>query len=268
MARFQKLRTIYRVLFPKKRTDAEIFEARLRRIPHISSFEKASAGYEVTTAAGNRALIRDQRFSDRLVFEQIFSLGEYAIVLSMLRYNNGSDSAVIIDAGANVGYTSLFFCENLENPTIFAVEPSAENGAVFQKNTSAFQNVKLYPNALSASDDESFSLDRSFRDGQDWSIVTEPDASGEIQGISVSGIIRENNLNQVDLLKIDIEGAERFIFKAGVDLSFLDKVKIICLEIHDEFDIRNSICDLLRTHGFYLLESGETTIGIQKKFLR
>ena len=68
-------------------------------------------------------------------------------------------------------------------------------------------------------------------------------------------------------MKIDIEGAERFIFDNNNDLSFLKKTKIIAIEIHDEYNIREEIISILKENQFLLLESGELTIGINKSLL-
>ena len=69
------------------------------------------------------------------------------------------------------------------------------------------------------------------------------------------------------MLKIDIEGAERFIFDESVNLDYLDKIKIIVIEIHDEFDIREDIYKVLKNNNYLLIESGELTTAINKKFL-
>ena len=42
---------------------------------------------------------------------------------------------------------------------------------------------------------------------------------------------------------------------------------MIAIEIHDEFDIRDSIYKLLTDNNFFLSESGELTIGINKTML-
>jgi hypothetical protein len=41
---------------------------------------------------------------------------------------------------------------------------------------------------------------------------------------------------------------------------------MVALEIHDEFNIRNSIENILVENNFLLFNSGELTIGINKNF--
>lgn len=244
-----------------------MFEYRMSRNPEILSFQKKDGYYDVNIKSGTLT-IRDERFSDWLVFDQIFKREEYGILMGFMKHNGYLDADVtIIDAGANVGYATFYFSTHIPKARIFAVEPSSENAAAFRMNVQSLANsasIKVYEKALSASDSSSFTLDRGFRDGKDWSIVTEPDSNGEIEGISVSRIMAENQLETLTLLKIDIEGAERFLFAPDADLSYLDRVRIISVEIHDEFEIREIIYKNLRDRGFLLIDSSEYTIGINK----
>ena len=74
------------------------------------------------------------------------------------------------------------------------------------------------------------------------------------------------NLNK-DILKIDIEGAERFIFDDRASQDFLDKTRVLVIEIHDEFNIRSSIYKELRKRGFSIVEQGELTLGVNTKLM-
>jgi FkbM family methyltransferase len=163
----------------------------------------------------------------------------------------------------------FFFAHNLQNSKIYAIEPSSENASIFIENISFLennQNIHLYQKALSHKAGMTYTIDRDFRDGKDWSIVTKSDISGDVLGISLDEIIKDNNLQYITLLKIDIEGAERFIFNGENNISFLHITQILAIEIHDEYEMRDSIYHLLRNNNFFLFESGELTIGINKKY--
>lgn len=266
-----KLRQVYRVFFPKIFTAGELFELKLQRNTLIAHFEKKESCYNVTLTNGLKIKIRDEAHSDYQVFEQIFNFKEYDFVLNLIVINNLCDSQnIIIDAGANVGYTTLFIHSLLTNSVIYAIEPSTENTLMFTENISCLKNnnnIKLYQNALSHKEGMFYAIDRDFRDGKDWSITTTADNNGSISGISIKEIIEQNNLKYITLLKIDIEGAERFIFNTTNDLSFLSITKVLAIEIHDEFNIRDVICDILRNNNFIIMNSGELTVAINKSFL-
>lgn len=59
-------------------------------------------------------------------------------------------------------------------------------------------------------------------------------ATGEVRAITVEDILERYALQRIDLLKIDIEGAELELFSAG-DLTWLDRVDCIAIELHDHF---------------------------------
>ncbi len=269
--KLKKLRKVYRIFFPKRFTANEFFENKLKSNREVAFYEKKEQSYEVTLTNKIKLKIRNENFSDYLVFEQIFNCQEYEIVLGLIKLNQSAHKQkIIIDAGANVGYTTVFFAHYLQFSKIYAIEPSSENANMCRENFSYLnenENIQLYQKALSHKTGMTFSINRDFRDGKDWSITTNFHKDGVIQGVTINEIIQENKLPYVSFLKIDIEGAERFIFKKENDLEFLKITQIIAIEIHDEFNIRNSIIEILIKNNFLILESGELTIGVNKSFI-
>lgn len=269
--KFKKLRKVYRIFFPKTLPPFASFEEKLRVNPEIIFFEKAGDLYRVVLKNKSEVYLRGDDSSDYLVFEQIFNFKEYQILLTLLSLNQYSDKEIVmIDAGANVGFTTLFFANNLKNVQIYSIEPSAENINLLKKNVNSLKKtntIKIYENALSHEKDLLFDLDRDFRDGKDWAITTKQFANGTISGITIDQIIEQNSLIYISFLKIDIEGAERIIFDSASNVDFLSMTKLIAIEIHDEYEIRESILKVLKDHHFMLMESGELTIGINTKLL-
>lgn len=138
------------------------------------------------------------------------------------------------------------------------------------KNLEKPDTVKAYHRALSENKDSNFIIERNFHDKRDWSMTTKEvdDIDGKtIKGITIAEIIEENKLDYISLLKVDIEGAERFIFKKENDLSFLKITEIIAIEIHDQFVNRKYINEILNDNNFLLMETGELTIGIKKSLI-
>jgi FkbM family methyltransferase len=264
--KLKKLRKIFRILFPKKYSRTEAFELNLNQNNLIANYIKDGDLYKVKLTDGNQLFLRDYNYSDYDVFKQIFNFKEYQIILDLFRLNTEfSNQKIVIDAGANIGLTTLFFANSLLDYKIFSIEPSFDNFKMCERNIQN-SNVKLYERALSEKENMRYSVERNFRDKKDWSITTKSDVTGAVIGISVSEIIKDNGLKYISLLKIDIEGAERFIFNMENDLSYLKITQIVALEIHDEFNIRNSIENILVENNFLLFNSGELTIGINKNF--
>ena len=51
---------------------------------------------------------------------------------------------LILDVGANIGATSVFFAMNYPSARIYSFEPTVMNFSLLKKNTSHFQNVTVY----------------------------------------------------------------------------------------------------------------------------
>lgn len=263
-----KIKVGIKYLFSKKKTEEELFRNRITRNKKIIEFFPEQDFYKLKISSKINVFCRNYLYSDFLVFEQIFNFEEYRIIKSLFKLNKiDNKEIIIIDAGANVGYASLYFLEEFDSVRIFGIEPSKENMNIYKKNVEInnFQdNVKFYERALSEKINSTFNINRDFRDGKDWAISTKETDNGLIKGVTIDEIINENKLNKISLLKIDIEGAERFIFNKNNDLSFLKITEIIAIEIHDEFNIRSEINSILIENNFLLFQTGELTIGLNK----
>lgn len=202
--------------------------------------------------------------SDYDVFKQVYLNNEYQPVIDCL-IDNKIELHNIIDAGSNIGLTTAKLLEYFPNANIICIEPDPNNFVQLTKNLNKYLNVKFLPAALWGTN-ELLSLDFHFRDRRDWSrTVTEYSSSSKIpvKGITINTILDEFSLETVDLLKMDIEGGEANIFSNKNNLSFLNKVKVIAIEIHDELNCRQKIYEILLSYNFKIFNSGELTIGIK-----
>lgn len=202
--------------------------------------------------------------SDIEVFKQVVINKEYQPIIEYFHINNILPKT-IIDCGANIGLTSIQLFLNFPLAKIIAVEPDEMNFKQLKKNTSDFKNIFLKNNAI-WSKNEILKIDRTFRDGQDWSIQTVKDTQNgfqEVEAITIYDLMDETQIAEIDFLKIDIEGAEAELFKEEKSYSFLDKTKCIAIEIHDECVDRFKIYETLRNKSFTIINSGELTIGFR-----
>jgi FkbM family methyltransferase len=206
--------------------------------------------------------------SDFDVFDQIFIKGEYSPVVQYC-IDNSIPIETIVDLGANIGFTSLYLSNYFPNAKLISVEADINNFKVLHENLIHKENIELLNSAI-WHNNEKLVVNSDFRDGREWSLSVEPDISGRsseniIEGITMYDIITRFNLSSIDILKIDIEGAERFIFDQSIsDINFLDCVKIIVIEIHDEYLIRTQIYSLLKSKNFLIFNSGDITIGVSQ----
>ncbi len=138
----------------------------------------------------------------------------------------------IIDAGANIGFTSLYFANRFPGARIIAIEPEESNFQLLQKNTAAYPNIRC----IKAGVWNSTTLLRikNLEKDSKWAFqVEETTESGPdtCEGISIDGLLLEEKKKEIDIAKIDIEGAEESLF--AKNYQWLSKTNLIVIEFHD-----------------------------------
>lgn len=206
--------------------------------------------------------------SDRDVFFQVFGNKDYEPVVDIYNQNFACEPKFIVDLGANIGLTSIYFSKIYKDASIQIVEPYADNAAMAELNleTNRVKNYSVVKGGI-WNKNALFRLDKQFRDGKEWSIRLTEDDKGDIKGYCIYEMLNAYN-EPIDILKIDIEGAEKKLFENPVYAKdFLRKVKCVAIEIHDEFDCRKLIYDALNTNGFFYFNIKDMTIAINKNYL-
>jgi FkbM family methyltransferase len=229
-----------------------------------------SIKFDFKICNSNLKICLKRNSSDAMVFKQVMLYKEYEIIIEMLK-NNISEKPVMIDLGANIGLTSIYLKSFFPSMHIFALEPEYNIFKRLEKNIkiNSLRNVTLLNKGI-WSESTTLKGDYSFRDGEDWSfrlIESNKKADNNIVVISMTELMVNNNINNIDFLKIDIEGAEKNLFENAQNLKWLAKVKIIAIEIHDEFGARKHIEDTLLKYNFKLQYSGEHTIGVNDNLI-
>lgn len=152
------------------------------------------------------------------LYEEIFLGQHYAAALP--------EKPTIIDAGANIGLSTLFFKLHYPDAQIACFEPHPETFALLKKNieVNSLNEVTLHQEALSA---EAGTVDL-FGDGIGASVddQLENNKSRAVEAQCLSVYLDSS----VDLLKIDIEGAEGPVLQeVGPKLRM---VKRLIIEFH------------------------------------
>jgi FkbM family methyltransferase len=207
--------------------------------------------------------------SDLEVFNQVWGRKEYQLATDQLKKSTSNHAQVnIIDAGANIGYSTLFFLHEFPKAQIVSIEPDQENCKLIRKNLFLNKADVLVDVKEMGLWDKACNLKtiNTFRDGRSWSIqVVESEEDTALKAISLPDIIKERKWNTIDLLKIDVEGAEACIFNDKENiLQILSITKVLALEIHDEIADRNKIYDTLRQCGFLYFDHNDLTIAYKE----
>lgn len=208
-----------------------------------------------------------KKSSDLQVFDSVWVRQDYGKPVDLLKKNvEPNDKPTIIDAGANIGLTSLYLNKFFPEAKIIALEPDPGNFKALSRNLAFNKISNILPiEAALWPTNEKVYLNNDFRDGKEWSIsVSEKkDNRGKaVVGMTIPKLMENHNLDYIDLLKIDIEGGEKQLFENTAKLDWLSKVKLLVIEIHDELEIREGIESTLKIKGFSLSSDGYNTICI------
>jgi FkbM family methyltransferase len=167
--------------------------------------------------------------SDLGVFRQIFIDREYRCL------DDVREPGLIIDCGANVGYASAYFLGHFPRAQLIAVEPDAGNFAVLRNNLAPYSNrATLIQSGVWSTETGLMMSEEPFADGREWSYTVRPSMSGEVpvmQAVDIGSLLRNSGFDRIAILKIDIEGAEREVFRTNYQ-SWIGKVDRLVIELH------------------------------------
>ena len=204
--------------------------------------------------------------SDIHVFNDIYRRQEYG-------WSFSSTPQVVVDAGAYTGLSTSFFATRYPDATIIAIEPDQENFGLLVRNTKRYTNVHPICAALWSESGDVSIVDPG--DGA-WGLrlleSDHPRAVGEgrnlpsdsVRAITISDIMRDYNLDRIDLLKVDVEGSEKEIFANSEP--WIASVEAICMELHDRFKAGCSRSFFKAVDGFPVeLRRGEYVLVVRDK---
>jgi FkbM family methyltransferase len=228
--------------------------------------------FEVGNKKGVRLFVRKYPSSDSQVLYQIWKENEYEVVADYISTHFKNHNLRIVDAGANVGYASLFLHHSLKDQfelQFVIVEPGEDN-LMWLKRNFELNGLTGYQIEKAGLFNKSCYLiiKKDFRDGRDWSLrVEESTQATDLKAIEISEILYKNEWDYIDFFKMDIEGSEKYLFEEpAYARNFLEKIKLISIEIHDEMDSRNLILKSFSDNNLKYFSHGELTVGRNLNF--
>jgi len=145
----------------------------------------------------------------------------------------------VLDIGANVGATALYFSHIFPNAQIYAFEPAPDNFAVLSRNIANSTRIRGFNFGLGA-EDASLELFHSDNPVNFGGYSLHPKGSDTSKKIrikvrNVAAVLLELSLSKIDVIKVDTEGAEWDILTAFPE-SVLQTAKYITGELHGNKD--------------------------------
>lgn len=197
--------------------------------------------------------------SDLEVFKQIFVWEEYA-------YPVKGEVRTIIDAGANIGCSSVWFARKYPSAKLIALEPEQSNFEALVKNTARYPQIHPVKKGLW---NKSCSLKIESSSADNWAfrvLETTADDPEAIPATSIADLVREHGIGRIDILKIDIETSEKHVFDASAR-SWLPLTKYLFIETHDfmEKGCAKAVTEAVFEFDFDMYTLGENLVFVNNK---
>jgi FkbM family methyltransferase len=206
--------------------------------------------------------------SNHLLLDYLSNKNEYNILKAIFGDREYSDyfpfykKANIVDIGAHYGYFSIFAKNNTDKgSTIIAIEPNKSNFKHLEQNIRDcnINNIVSFNYAIGGKS----GLSRLY-EGQtpnhsiieNYTLLKEIRKFEEVEVKTLEEFIIENNIDKIDFLKLDCEGAEYSIL-GNTPKYIYDRITTISMEFHDLKDnnyTSESLCKILVRNGFEIVK--------------
>ena len=162
----------------------------------------------------------------------------------ILSFNTDRSNPLILDCGSNVGVSVCYFKSIFPSSKIIAFEPDLEIFSVLKQNTRCFDpsELKIHNKAV-WTEETNLSFQPNGADG--GRLLSQGEQS--VSAVKLSDYLK----TKVNMLKMDIEGAEKFVLPSIAQN--LKNVEHLFLELHveeKEPELLEHTCQLLREQGF------------------
>jgi len=172
------------------------------------------------------------RTSDIAVLRQVLATEEYDSEVY-------GSPRTIVDAGANIGLTSIFYANKYPEAMILAIEPEVSNFTVLNRNVAPYSNIVPIRAALWKDEGELSVIDAGLGH-YGFQVIPKSkldakDQSNCIPAVTVEKLMRDYGIDQIDILKVDIEGSEKEVFENSSP--WIEKVGVLVVELHDRIKV-------------------------------
>jgi FkbM family methyltransferase len=234
---------------------SKVFLAEASSRRPLSQLVQRLAPERVTmTPAGYASPITFRRLgTDLMVIRQMLVREEYRPIASL------DGIKLIIDCGANIGAAAYYLLHRYPSARLIAVEPDRENCSLCERNLASFGARARVIRAAVWPECRPVRVVPESRALGAWALRVEAAPDGDIDGLTIPAILARCGVAPpIDILKIDIEGAEADVFSGG-SKDWLGVTRHIAIELHGASP-RESFDSALAAFHHERRESGELTI--------
>lgn len=214
---------------------------------------------------------------DKGVLQQIFGNEDYRVAQwtqgrSLLDYyaarEKRGEKALIVDAGANIGASAVYFSKLYRSSVVLAVEPEENNLALLRINIDGIPNVKVFPVAIGCEKRVMYLHDPGSSDWGFRVVETGNLAVDVLSPVELIGSVADQNAYPF-IFKIDIEGGEANLFEKNIE--WVDSFPLIVIELHDWMlpfqGTSRNFMKAIAAHDFDIVYRGENLFCFNKRIL-
>jgi FkbM family methyltransferase len=175
----------------------------------------------------DRGVIKQIFFKQDYLLERLARKDEiYAVYEHFISHHH---TPMIIDCGANIGASAVWFHNLFPRSHILAIEPDEDNCAYLRRNT---EGIDIDMRCAAISSENGFAQIINQHEGT-WAYRTEIAQHSTLPRLSLSELIKNKKQENYKpfIVKIDIEGAEQDVFSQHSD--WIDDVPLLIIELHD-----------------------------------
>lgn len=167
---------------------------------------------------------------------------------------------LIIDAGANIGMSALWYAKTYPKAQIFAIEPNRENYDLLVENTRAYAGQIIPFHGGVWPREVGLVIENPEAGAQHYRTREVPAGTeGALNAITIERILADTASQDIFIAKIDIEGGQAALFADNT--AWVEKTNLIVLELDDwQFPwagTSRSFFSCVSQHPFDYLLNGE-----------
>lgn len=176
---------------------------------------------------------------------------------------------LILDCGGNIGCAAVYFANKYPTAQIYSIEPEKDNFQLLTFNTKSYENVHPIQSALWDRETLLRVEDRGYGKWGFMTFETTANDPAAFKTTTVGKLLAESGFDEIDLLKVDIEGAEKEVFAAPDVDEWLPKVKVLVIELHDRMKrgCSYSLFKAISKYKWFFTFRGENLIFIREELM-